>query len=373
MKEWLQGVADRLYSTAAGWNPPEGTDLMVVGLGGLTVALNIALTRTSAAWGDRLLRAAADRLRREIAAAQWRRRPLDCVDVARLAAEIQRETGSVHLTDPVIAEAVRMAADQSAFRDPTLEALIVQVRDPGGLKPMSIANTNRLLSYSLSIVSLSLLVVVLQLASTRWLGGHWLASVLLWALLLPQGWVAITCARAWGYWRGRCRALEEEALTRVPCPPPRQLSRVWDFFAWIGGETSYRTVHVSWAPVWEEICFRLLPTVLGIYGGLWLTAKVLNAAGASPETARQVILVIVMVLLLCFLFGTSFVFATLHEYRWHEVGRLRRRLHALRRDWKLYRLGVIRTDPTAEFSAVGRRLWMITGHELYREPISGLD
>jgi hypothetical protein len=280
----------------------------------------------------------------------------------------------------MIAEAVRAAADEAPQPDPVLELLVTQVRDPGGIKPMSIANTNRLLAYFLSALSISLLAFALQL----WLSGltskgipalgRAAALAGIWGLLLPQLWLSLLGVRALAFWRGRCRAVVEAKVTRIPSPAPRPLSRVLDFFAWIMSKEDYYLVHGGWAPVWESVCFSLLPSCLGIYGGLWVTDQFLKAIGAPPTLIQQVVFFETIVLPLIFLGGWGvYFFALLHEYKWLEARRLRSRFETLRRDCLLYRMRVIPVNPINEYVSVGRQLWVITGHDPYRDPLQYLN
>jgi hypothetical protein len=341
--------------------------------------VNAFLLRWSANWGQRLLNIAANRLRERLWALRRLYGHVGLAEICDHARLIQLETGCVLLTDPVIAEAVRAAAEEAPHPDPVLELLITQVRDPGGLKPMSIASTNRLLAYLLSGFSLSLFAFWLQLTlaspSSESDSAMSLAraAVGVWGLLLIQGWLSFLNLRALAFWRGRCRAIADADITRALCPAPRRLSWMSDFFAWMMSVESYYTVHVWWAPVWEGFCFGLLPLVCGIYGGLWLTAQILKATDASPEIIRQVVFYEAIIFPLIFVIGWgTYFFVMLHEYRWLEARRLRRRLETLRRDCLLFKMRVLAINPINEYVSVARRLWVITGYEPYRNPLQFL-
>jgi hypothetical protein len=376
MGEWFQGVVDRWYGAVADRPAPEGTTWVAIGLGLALVLANGLLLWRSASWGARLLEVAATRLRRRLWVTRRQRGYVGLAEIRAHSLQVQRETGAVLLTEPVIGEAVRAAADELPAPDPVLEMLVTQVRDPGGARPMSIANTNRLLAYVLSAFSVSLLALVTQLTTSSPVPedapavARALALAGVWGPLLVQAWLALLGLRAMAFWRGRYRALADAEVTRVPCPPPRPLSRVLDFFAWIMSEGDYFKVHVWWAPLWETVCFGMLPLVCGIYGGLWATDQIFKAAGSGPELIRPVVFYETIFLLLIFVFGWgTCCFALFHEYRWLEAWRLRSRFETLRRDCLLFKMAVLTTNPVNDFISVGRRLWVITGHDPYRDPL----
>ena len=364
--QYLQTLADRWHSTVADWPCPHGPTLGAIGLGLVVCAASIALICMSASrWGGRLLGVAVAILKQSIWAARCVHGEVSLAEVHQAATQIRQETGCVVLTAPVIAEAVREMSAGTSHLDRVLESLVVDVRDTGGFKPASIAENDRIFAYTLSGISVSLAVLCLQFLLSSSASSSLLAAGGVWLLLLPQAWMALLAMRACLYWRGRCLVIEAAQIGRLLAQPPRELSKAWDFFAWIASEDSYATVSVKWAPLWETLCFGLLPCFFG-WVSLWVTHQLLTGLAVSPEVVSQVFLVQIGTVLVLFLAWGAYVFALFHEYKWREARRLRRRLGTLRRDCKLFALGVIRVNPIRDYHAVATRLWIITGDEAYR-------
>lgn len=233
----------------------------------------------------------------------------------------------------------------------------------------AMAEDRTALSFAWAIYALPMLI---GWGVTRGGAGQW-RHLIAWSLLAVQVVLAMMVLRAWAYWKERCDALTEEQVTRRPCAPPRVLSPYQDFPAWVISQDSVMAVHVNWAPAWETVCFQVVPFFFLVLTPVWVTDQVLRICSVDPEIIRQVILYEVVALFVVSLWWSIWMFSVMHEYRWWETRRLRQRLGTLRRDWKLYRMGVLTEDPTRELVALGRRLWIITGHEPYRDVVEFLD
>jgi hypothetical protein len=228
--------------------------------------------------------------------------------------------------------------------------------DTTGPQLLSIASVDRVRAYYQAITAIALATLLIQIG--LYASGFPISMVVIWLLNIVPIWLCISAVRAWRYWSGRGSG---------------RMLPVLDFFLRRALSQDFRSLHVLWAPIWEELLFRVL---IGLVPPILIIAILPSLAGvitpegelASGVSRRLQILIIV-----AFTGVSIWAFWAAHKPHYLEVKRLRRRLLILDRNRELERLGHITLgqDDKRIRTEVLNRLWVLTGNARYRREGEG--
>lgn len=280
-----------------------------------------------------------------------------------LAYEMEKETGCPKISDKMIAETIRKVAFDLEGR---LEGQNLEIKlnylnsillelDPKGIPLLSIANTDRILAFQLSVISIAILIFGSQLFLSILNLSTGMRIIVLCLGVILYAWLISANLRSFLSWSHRANLRHNFIL---------------DTFYLMANSVDDR-VHTLWAPFWEEIAFRFLPTMFFpfiMYFIIIQIGKVLNINISSIQLVAN------SGLLIAFLVGvyiSIFKFSMVHEYKVFEKQTLLKELNRIEKE--IFKNKINSTQIPENLILAKKRisikLWIITGDKYYRKLI----
>lgn len=372
---WL----DRLFSLLDGWSRVDKSTAVALSLGVAGVVWNLASLNKASREANKLLEKATGELKKRIEANLGRSGPQEYIDgvaIRHMAWAIQKSRRCPVLTDAIIAEAIREVASdlEKRFEGDTLarkkRALNAALKefDPKGVQLASIAFTDRIFAYILSGLALSLGILSAQFLLTSIPSRSLLITLAIWSLPLLQVLLVYSNLRASQFWRAQLDEAEAEQTGASRFSRHTRLHPVIDILVLMTISLS-RRVHIFWAPVWEELAFRFLPTfVLPIFGA-WTAFQTGKLIGIDQARLRSLVAAAAILMFCAGLYVGLVLFNKWHEYKYFTVKRLLAEYGRLQRNIIMAQVrgqAIDRNDVQSCIS-ICRRLWMITGYSIYED------
>ncbi|HEV2911743.1 MAG TPA: hypothetical protein VGX92_00385 [Pyrinomonadaceae bacterium] len=375
------GLLDRLLSLVDGWNRMDKSTAVALSLGVVGVVWNLAALNKASREANKLLEKATEELKRRIGSNLSRLRSQEFIDgssIRSMALSIQRSRRCPVLTDAVISEVIRsLASDlEEQFEGEALRrkkrALGVALKefDPKGPSLASIAFTDRIFAFVLSALAFSLGILSAQFLLTSIASRSSFISLAIWLLPLLQLLLVYSNKRATHFWRAQLSAADAEptGASQSRGGDDVQLHPVLDIFLLMSMSLSHK-VHLSWAPLWEELAFRFLPALVLPIFGAWTAFQAGKLLNIDPTGLRSLVAVSAIIMVGAGFYISLVLFARWHEYKHFTVRKLLAEFSRLQRSIILaeVRGQTASRNDLQECISICRRLWVITGYSIYEE------
>ena len=343
-----------------GWHAIDGPAAVGLLIGIIGILVGFIPIMQSRRAGKAALREACQILKEHIRDRMDTPALMTATSIRGLAKGVQLRSRSPVITDAEIANVLRDYALDEEARLPTGKKLVERLRiideilkeiDESGPRLLSVASVDRMRAYAQSIFAIGLTTFFVQVLLAQ--HQFYVFTIAVWALNLVYIWIIITAIRAWQFWRNS---------------PDRRTNAVFDFF-FIRARSHDFSVHGLWAPIWEELFFRVIIVIaIPLFAFFTLPSLVISispknrAYSHGIPTADRIIVTLICIVLSAWLFSIS------HQLRYLEVRRLRRRLEMIERDQELAYRGLIAftEGQRKEGEEVCKRLWILTGKPAYR-------
>ncbi|HKY41936.1 MAG TPA: hypothetical protein VJM50_02495 [Pyrinomonadaceae bacterium] len=366
-------MVEAIYSMLNGWSEIDRYTAVALFLGFIGICVNMISVRKASAQAALLLENAGSELKRNIKSQITKAGRIVLLSgsaVRQIALDIQVAMHSPVITDPMIAESIRevilevekeLTGPEQARRIKVLENVLREF-EPQRVQPMSIAFTDRVFAYRLSVLGLSLVLLSLQFILTSVSSKYLLPALAVWILPLFQLLLFYSNVRAFQLWKKQGSV--HSSMVKQPVNPHRLID-----FLLRQTMTTHHSVHTAWAPVWEELMFRLMPLhVLPIFGA-WTAYQISKSFGFDEYSLRSIVKWTVIVMFLVGLYISVFVFSNWHKYRYFEVKRLEREFDRMRKEVFVarFRQLPLSKEHFEKYINLSRRIWSITGLSYFRE------
>lgn len=371
-------MVDAIYSMLTGWSEIDRYTALGLFLGLIAISLNTFSVRKASAQAALLLHEARTELKNNISSRilrPGRTASLTGFMIRETALDIQELMHSPVITDPMIAESIRevMLQVENEFdgreRVHKIEILARLLEDfePRRIQPMSIAFTDRLFAYRLSVLSLSLVLLSAQFVLTSVSSKYLLAALAVWILPFLQLLLFYSNVRAFRLWKDDSTTMRYEK-SAGSLRGKKPTGRLVDFLP-LQTMTSHHNVHTAWAPIWEELMFRLVPLqVLPIFGA-WMAYQVGKLFGADEYSLKSIVKWTVIIMFSVGIYISVVVFSKWHQYKYFELKKLQREFDSARKQIFVarFRQLPLRREDFEKYITLCRRIWSITGLPYFRE------